>query len=81
MKALEYQAQELKLGRHIIIGEALLMLNLIERRKFLRFTADHGYSMKTGELLLAHGLVNTQQLNEAIEIQSAFSQKGIDRKI
>jgi type II secretory ATPase GspE/PulE/Tfp pilus assembly ATPase PilB-like protein len=37
--------------------------------------------VKTGELLLAHGLVTVDQLSEAVEMQASFKAKGIDRKI
>lgn len=58
-----------------------MALNLIDRKKFLYFTNSKGYSMQTGELLLAYGLINKSQLEEAMKIQMDFQNKSIERKI
>lgn len=65
----------------MLLGEVLMALELIDRRKFLRFTNDHGYIMQMGELLIAHGLVSREELEEAFVMQADFLKRGIDRKI
>ena len=37
--------------------------------------------MQMGEMLLAHGLINKSQLEEAFAMQKDFRDRGIDRKI
>ena len=56
----------------MLLGEVLMTLNFVDRKKFLFFTESKGYFMQTGELLLAYGFINRKQLEEAIKIQADF---------
>lgn len=53
----------------MLIGEIVMLLGFVDKPKFLNFVKTHGFSMRTGELLIAYGLIDGNQLEKAMVLQ------------
>lgn len=74
-RALEYQVEKKAEGKIMLIGEIVMLLGLVDKSKFLNFVQTHGYSMRTGELLVAYGLIDGEQLEKAMILQKTLEKE------
>lgn len=80
--ALKYKAEKAKDDKIMMVGEILMILGFIDRKKFLNFIKSNPeFSMKTGELLVANNLIDWEQLENAMALQRDWEAKWTKKQI
>lgn len=80
-RALEYQREKEMKGIKMMIGDVILILNMVDKRKFLNFVNAHKISMMIWELLIANNIIDWEKLENAIVLQREWKAKWVTKHI